>query len=219
MKMVMEVDKLNTVRFILRLMILKNKKILFPVILMMLVFMIAGCVDNEKTNSNPNDLDTGTWIDDYLPVHSVGTGSNNFWIGFPTSSEYNGQSIDHLSWIQDSLEDNCVVFVVHKTGCVGCADQAERVIDIAGDYEEYVSFYDLDIPLGGDIEQKAYESYLYDPNGPPGYIALTGVFTYVEYDGKIEVGWHGWEGNVADSDMEDWIQDAIYYYHVNSGGS
>jgi hypothetical protein len=81
-----------------------------------------------------------------------------------------------------------------------------------------VEFWDLDIPLGGDIEQKAYESYLYDPDGPPGYIALTGVFTYVEQDGETKIGWHSWEGDVADSDMEDWIRDAIYYYHVNSGG-
>jgi len=202
-----------------RLMLVKMKIILLPMVLIMMVFMLAGCVDNENTNTNPNDVDTGTWLDDYTPVHGIGTGSNNFWIEFPTSNENSGQSIDHLSWIQDSLDDNCVVFVVHKTGCVGCADQAERVIDIAGEYEEYIEFYDLDIPLGGNIEQKAYDSYLYDPDGPPGYIALTGVFTYVEQDGNIEIGWHSWEGNVADSDMEAWIQDAIYYHNVNTGGS
>ncbi len=198
--------------------LMKMKTILCFVVLTIML-MLAGCVDNENTNTNTNDVNTGTWLDDYTPVHGVGTGSNNFWIGFPTSSENSGQSIGHLSWIQDSLDDNCVVFVVHKTGCVGCADQSERVIDIAGEYEDMVEFWDLDIPLGGDIEQKAYDSYLYDPNGPPGYIALTGVFTYVEQDGNIEVGWHSWEGNVADSDMEAWIQDAIYYYHINSGGS
>lgn len=198
--------------------LMKMKTILCFVVLTIML-MLAGCVDNENTNTNANDVNTGTWLDDYTPVHSVGTGPNNFWIEFPTSSEHNGQSIDHLSWIQDSLDGNCVVFVVHKTGCVGCADQAERVIDIAGEYEDMGKFWDLDIPLGGDIEQKAYDSYLYDPDGPPGYIALTGVFTYVEQDGNIEVGWHSWEGNVADSDMETWIQDAIYYYHVNTGGS
>ena len=202
----------------LAVMIVKIRTIILPVILILLVFMVAGCVDNENSNTNSNDVNTGTWIDDYSPVHGVGTGSDNFWIEFPSTSKYSSQSVDHLSWIQDSLDQHCVVFVVHKTGCAGCAAQAERVIDLAGEYENMVAFWDLDIPLGGDIEQKAYDSYLYDPDGPPGYIALTGVFTYVEHDGETKIGWHSWEGNVADSDMEEWIQDAIYYYHVNSGG-
>ena len=63
----------------------------------------------------------------------------------------------------------------------------------------------------------AYESYFYDPNGPPGYIALTGIFTYVEYNGESKIGWHSWEGDVINSEMEDWIRDAIYYYHFNNG--
>ena len=195
---------------------MKINTVLIFVIIILLVFIVAGCVDNE--NSDSNDVNTGTWLDDYSPIHGVGTGSDNFWIMFPSTSENNGETVDHLSWIQDSLDKHCVVFVVHKTGCAGCAAQAQRVIDIAAEYEDMIEFWDLDIPLGGDIEQKAYDSYLYDPNGPPGYIALTGVFTYVEQDGETKIGWHSWEGNVADSDMKDWIQDAIYYYHVNSGG-
>lgn len=181
--------------------------------------MVAGCVDNENSNTNSNDVDTGTWLDNYSPVHDVGTSSDAFWIMFPSTSENNGETVYHLPWVQDSLDKHCVVFVVHKTGCAGCAAQAERVIDLAGEYEDMVEFWDLDIPIGGDIEQKAYDSYLYDPDGPPGYIALTGLFTYVEQDGETKIGWHSWEGNVADSDMEDWIRDAIYYHYMNSGGS
>ena len=195
---------------------MKNKTILLPMILIVLVLMVAGCVDNNE-NSN-NNSNTGTWLDDYSPVHGVGTGSDNFWIEFPSSSQYSGQAVNHLSWIPDSLESNCVVFVVHKTGCAGCADQAERAINLAERYDEMVEFWDLDIPLGGDIEQKAYDSYLYDPDGPPGYIALTGIYTFVEDDGEPKIGWHSWEGNVADSDMEGWIRDAIYYYHASGGG-
>jgi len=196
---------------------MKIKLVLIVLIIILLCFIGAGCVHHENSNSDSNDVNTRTWLDDYSPVHDVGTGSDAFWITFPSTSENNGETINHLSWIQDSLDEYCVVFVVHKTGCVGCAAQAERVINIAEEYEEMVEFWDLDIPLGGDIEQKAYDSYLYDPDGPPGYIALTGVFTYVKQDGETKIGWHSWEGNVADSDMENWIQDAIYYYHVNSG--
>jgi hypothetical protein len=194
---------------------MKNKVILVTIILVITVLIFSGCVDNNKNSNNTDN--TGTWLDDYSPVHSIGTGSNDFWIEFPAGSENSGQIINHLSWIMDSIESNCVVFVVHKTGCVGCAAQAERVINLAGTYENLVEFYDLDIPLGGDIEQMAYDSYLYDPDGPPGYIALTGVYTFVKQDGETKVGWHSWEGNVADSDMEDWIKDAIYYHHINKG--
>lgn len=196
---------------------LNNKIITLVVVLVILSLLVSGCVDNNE-NSN-NNMNTGTWLDDYMPVHDVGTGSTKFWIEFPSDSEHSGQNIEHLSWIQDSLQKHCVVFVVHKTGCAGCAAQAERVIDIAGIYEDSIEFYDLDIPLGGDIEKMAYDSYYYDPDGPPGYIALTGVFTFVEQDGETKIGWHSWEGNVADSEMEDWIKDSIYYYHINKGGS
>jgi hypothetical protein len=193
---------------------MNNKIIPLTFLLVILALMLTGCINNDE-NSN-NEINAGTWLDDYTPIHGVGTNSTKFWIEFPSISEHSGQNIDHLSWIQDSLQKHCVVFVVHKTGCVGCADQAERVIDIAGKYEEHIEFYDLDIPLGGDIEKMAYDSYLYDPNGPPGYIALTGLFTYIEQNGEIKIGWHSWEGNVVDSYMEDWIKDAIYYYHINS---
>ena len=63
---------------------------------------------------------------------------------------------------------------------------------------------------------KAYGSYLYDPNGPPGYIALTGIFTLVKDNGNVS--WHSWEGDVSDSDMVDWIKDGIYNYYLNSEG-
>jgi hypothetical protein len=115
------------------------------------------------------------------------------------------------------LKDGCVLFVVHKTGCVSCTPQADRTIRLAENYEEYIVFYDLDMPLGGSIEEKAYESYLYDPDGPPGIIALTGIFTIFNNSGKIVIGWHSWEQNVNYNEMEEWLRDGIYYWTQNSG--
>jgi hypothetical protein len=195
-----------------------KKKILFQnLILIVIVTLLVGCVNNtQNENSNGNK---DSWLDDYSPIHKIGNGTDEFWIEFPVSSKNTGEPINHLSWILKSLESNCVVFVVHKTGCVSCTPQAERVINLSKEYETQIEFYDLDIPLGGEIAERAYESYLYDPNGPPGYIALTGIFTYVEYLGESKIGWHAWEGNVIDSEMEDWIKDAIYYYHLKNGVS
>jgi len=195
---------------------MKKKTLLSILVLIVSITLFVGCVDNNQTENNNGN--SGSWLDNYSPIHAIGDSEDEFWIEFPASSESSGQAISHLSWILDSLESDCVIFVVHKTGCVGCAAQAERVINLSGEYEAQVEFYDLDIPLGGDIEQMAYESYLYDPDGPPGYIALTGIFTYVEEQGERKIGWHAWEGNVIDSEMEDWIRDAIYYYHLNNGG-
>ena len=94
------------------------------------------------------------------------------------------------------------------------------MIALAGKYSENVEFYDLDAVSSAtaEIQQMANAAYLYDPNGAPGYIALTGVFTYVEDNGEIKIGWHSWELDVEDSVMESWIKDAIYYHNMNNKG-
>ena len=194
-----------------------NNKILLLTILMIIINSISflsGCTDNQ---SNENTNGGPTWMNNYIPVHSLGEGSNDFWLTFPPGNPSDGLSVDHLDWVISSLQDGCVLFVVHKTGCVGCQAQADRVIELGDKYEGQLMFYDLDIPLGGDIEKKAYDSYLYDPDGPPGYIALTGIFTLVKEDGEIKYGWHSWEGDVEDTEMEKWVKDGIYYWYQNSG--
>ena len=190
---------------------MNSKLILSFTSLVVLIALMSGCTTENSDNGSSDEA----WLDNYSPAHAVGSGDNDFWTFSPSE---NGLAVDHLPWIVDSYEEGCVLFVVHKTGCVGCKAQADRVIELADKYAEQVVFFDLDIPLGGITEQRAYDAYIYDPDGPPGYIALTGIFTLVENNGNIEYGWHGWEGDVADSDMEAWIQDAIYYYHVNSEG-
>lgn len=192
-------------------------------ILILMILLISGCVENENPNTNTNDVDTGTWLDDYTPVHGVGMDSEDFWITYPDSNPQSGSEVDHLNWIVNDLQNEPVLFVVHKTGCVGCHDQAERVIDFGEEYDEYVKFYDLDAvsDATADIMQKANEVYMYDPTGSPGYIALTGLYTYVKDNGELKIGWHTWEApndmKVSNADLETWIKDAIYYHQVNSG--
>ncbi len=173
--------------------------------------LLSGCTSNsENVTSGP------AWLKNYKPVHSVGTGADNFWTVYPEMNPESGTVVSHLDWVLDSLDKSCVLFVVHATGCVGCQAQADRVIMFGEKYEGQLVFWDLDFARGGDVEQKSYEAYVYDPDGYPGYIALTGIITLVKDQGKVTYGWHSWEGNVGDSDMETWIQDAIYYYQINS---
>lgn len=179
--------------------------------------VLSGCT-SVNSDDNPKD---SSWLDTYTPVHLSGTGSNDFWITYPAGHPSSGAEVEHFDWIVNDLKNKPVLFVVHITGCVGCADQAERVIKLAQKYFKEVRFYDLDAVYGApnDITQKANEVYRYDPNGAPGYIALTGIFTYIKENDEVKIGWHTWEApndmTVSDADLDIWIKDAIYYYHVN----
>lgn len=186
-----------------------------------IILFLSGCTSNNTSNNNTNKgSDDSNWLENYTPVHGIGTGSNDFWIEFPSSSDSFGQSIEHFDWILDYIDDNCILFVVHRTGCYGCKEQGDLVISLAEKYDESVVFHDIDAVYSApaEIHQMADEAYLYDPNGAPGYIALTGVFTYVNDNGEIKIGWHSWELDVEDSVMESWIKDAIYYYNLNNQG-
>jgi hypothetical protein len=199
---------------------MKIKTLLLTLLMVIVLLFFTGCTNNNNTSSDNsnNGSDDSTWLDNYTLVHSFGNGSDDFWIIYPPGNPSSGQSVNHLNWVNNSLTKGCVLFVVHKTGCLYCKEQADRVIAFADKYSEQIEFYDLDIPLGGDIEQMAYDAYLYDPDGPPGYIALTGLFTYVKDNDEIKIGWHSWELDVEDSVMESWIKDAIFYYKMNNKG-
>ena len=195
---------------------MKIKMLLLTLFTVCLLLFLTGCTNNNPSDGNDN------WLENYSPVYSVGTGSDNFWINFPVGGPPAGQSVQHLIWITEDLEEKPVVFVCHRTGCYGCAAQAERVLALRETYGEDVVFYDLDYPYEEygtapeDILNKFYEAFYYDPNGGSQVIATTGVFTLINDGGEVKIGWHSWEGNVADADMENWIKDAIYYYNINS---
>jgi hypothetical protein len=183
------------------------------------VFVLSLSPDGSNNNGNSN---SPQWLDDYTPAYSVGTGSDNFWIDFPVGSPSVGQSVNHLTWITEDLKEKPVVFVCHRTGCGPCTPQADRVKALREIYGDDAIFYDLDNPFEGygvateDILQKFNQAFYYDPNGEPHYIAFTGVFTRITDGGVVKIGWHGWEGDVADAEMETWIKDSIYYYNINS---
>lgn len=191
-------------------------KIVILIVITFIIMLFSGCTNNNSSNNNfDNTPVDSSWLIGYYPVHTVGNSSDDFWINYPSNNPDFNKSISHLSWINDSLEEGCVLFVVHKTGCEACKPQADRAINLAKKYENFIVFHDLDITLGGTVEERAYDSYLYDPDGSPGLIALTGVFTLIENNGTIEYAWHSWELDETISEMESWIKDAIYYYNAS----
>ena len=193
--------------------------VIFVIIVGAAFFILSASPDGSN---NSGDSNNSQWLDDYTPVYSVGTGSDNFWINFPVGGPSAGQGVNHLTWITEDLKEKPVVFVCHRTGCTACTPQADRVKALRETYGEDAVFYDLDNPFEGygvateDILKKFNEAFYYDANGPPSYIAFTGVFTLLKDGGEVKIGWHSWEGDVANADMENWIKDAICYYHTNS---
>ncbi len=185
--------------------------VVLVVVVVALFFLFSGSSGNSDTNGNHSN--GSSWLETYTPVHSLSMGDDGFWIDHPIDG-----SITHPQWVIDSLQNGCVVFVVHRMYCTWCAPQADRVIALAEKYEhDNLVFYDLDIDQGGDLETKGYDSLRYDPNGNPHYIALTGIITLIEKDGSNQFAWHAWEGDMEESEIEDWMKDAIYYHHINSG--
>ncbi len=192
---------------------MNQKKFLIAIFSIFIILLLSGCTTNDTNNDSNNE----DWLVNYSPVHSVGNGTDDFWVDYPSGNPNSGQSVTHLSWVNDSLEKGCMLFVVHITGCVSCQPQTDRMINLAEKYKEHVVFHDLDVDLGGSVEKRAYDAYLYDPNGSPGIIALTGVFTLIEQNGSIVYGWHSWEQDVDFKEMEEWVKDGIYYWYENSG--
>ena len=180
------------------------------ILLILLLGFFSGCTSNNETPGS-------SWIDTYTPLHSLGTGTNDFWETYPLNHPNSSEPVNHLAWVLESLNEHGVMIVVHRTGCITCQPQADRMIALADKYGNNTTFYDLDISRGGDTEQKAYESYVYDPAGPPGYIALTVLVTTITVNGNVVNAWHSWEGDVDDAELEGWVQDTIYYYHMNTG--
>lgn len=191
---------------------MKKIKQLSLILLAIHLLFLSGCTNN---NTN-NEIENENWLIDYSPIHTLGTDNNSFWIEYPAANPNSSQIVSHLSWINESIEQGCVLFVVHKTGCESCQPQADRVIALADKYQENLVFHDLDIYLGGSIEKRAYDAYVYDPDGPPGYIALTGIFTLVKQNESIQYAWHSWERDANYDEMEEWLKDAIYYWNLNN---
>jgi hypothetical protein len=95
---------------------------LLPLFAVFLLLLLTGCTNNNPSDGNEN------WLENYSPVYLVGTGSDNFWINFPVGGPSAGQSVQHLTWITEDLEEKPVVFVLHRTGCGPCTPQADRVL-------------------------------------------------------------------------------------------
>lgn len=106
---------------------MNKKKFLIAIFSIFIIILLSGCTTNDTNNDSYNE----DWLTNYSPVHTIGNGIDDFWIDYPSINPNSGQSVTHLSWVNDSLEKGCMLFVVHITGCVSCQPQADRIINLA----------------------------------------------------------------------------------------
>jgi hypothetical protein len=152
-------------------------------------------------------------LDGYKPVHSYGTGENNWWIGYPAQSHMAGASVDHPQWVLDALKEKPVLILDHSSNCNSCVVQKENIDMALASFGGNVTYYDV---MADSRDQRAID--ILDVYGLTGYYVPTTVFVTLLKgpDGKVAVAWHSAEDAMSENDIASYIKDAIYYYKQNA---
>jgi len=62
-----------------------------------ILLFFTGCTSNNTSNTSDdgsnNGSDDSNWLENYMPVHTIGTGSDDFWIEFPAGNDYYGHKV------------------------------------------------------------------------------------------------------------------------------
>ncbi len=178
-------------------------------------------IGSGATDRSGRSLDSGIFRWFFVTVgasderRGTGTGSNDFWVTYPSAHPLAGQPVAHPSWVLDALDQRVVMILDHSEGCYPCVQQTAICKKVYDAHSGQIAFFDL---LSGQDEPRASEAFAaYDPTGGVHYIPLTIVLTKVkDAGGKTVIGWHSWEGVIDEQNLDSWISDAISHYSENS---
>jgi hypothetical protein len=167
----------------------------------------AYCWSFTTTGESPPPPPTPT-------KRSVGFGSENFWVEYPTSHPLSGESVNHPSWAETALDSKIVLILDHSVGCAPCVQMSAICNAVYPSYSAVMTYLDL---TSGTTEPQASEAFAtYDPTGGVNYIPLTIILTEVkDPSGNVAIGWHSWEGVVDQATLQSWISDALSYFEEN----
>jgi len=167
----------------------------------------AFCWSFTTTGESPPPPPTPT-------KRTVGFGSENFWVTYPTSHPQAGGSVNHPSWVGTALDSKIVLILDHSVGCAPCVQMTAICNAVYPSYSSVMTYFDL---TSGTTEPQASEAFAtYDPTGGVNYIPLTIILTKVkDLAGNVAIGWHSWEGVVDQLTLESWISDASSYLQEN----
>lgn len=152
-------------------------------------------------------------LEGYKPVHALGSGEDDWWIGYPPQSSGSGSLIIHPKWVLDSLKDKPVLILDHSSSCTSCAVQKANIDEALAAYGKNVTYYDLSTD---EHDKRAFEVLgTYGITG--NYVPTTVFITLIKgSDGKVSVAWHTAEDAMSKADIVSYLEDAIYYYQENS---
>ncbi len=152
-------------------------------------------------------------LEGYKPVHALGSGEDDWWIGYPPQSSGSGSLIIHPKWVQDSLKDKPVLILDHSSSCTSCVVQKANIEKALAAYGKNVTYYDL---LTDSRDKRAFEVLsVYGITG--NYVPTTAFITLIKGpDGRVSVAWHSAEDAMSEGDVVSYLKDAIYYYQQNA---
>ncbi|UCE80799.1 MAG: Ig-like domain-containing protein [Methanobacteriota archaeon] len=144
----------------------------------------------------------------------VGTGAEDFWIGYPPTHPSSGETVQHPDYVLSALDSDVVMILDHSEGCAPCIQQGTICQSVSAANPD-ITYFDLS---SGTDEPEASQAFAaYDPNGGVHYVPLTIVVTRVQSPaGGTAVGWHAWEGVIDLDSLQSWILDAKSHYDENS---
>ena len=152
----------------------------------------------------------------YSPTYSLGSGDNDWWMSYPDENTNPGASVDHPSWVLQSLKERPVVILLHSASCKSCAAQMNALSRVLETYGKVVTYYDIMADSKDPRGREAFEAY--DPTGGSNYVPTTIFLTEIkDPKGKTSVAWHSYEDAMSESDVEAYVRDAIYYYRQSNG--
>ncbi|HNX39660.1 MAG TPA: thioredoxin family protein [Methanothrix sp.] len=146
--------------------------------------------------------------------YSVGSGSDDWWMGYPDQSSAAGENVGHPSWVQDALQSKPVLIYVHKS-CDYCVPQTKAVQNITDEYSGQIKVFEIGAEGNDARAEEALQAY--DPNGGTMYVPLTVVLTVApNAEGEVEVVWHSTDEVTGDAWIKNYVEDAIAKYDENS---
>ncbi|MDD1744151.1 MAG: hypothetical protein LUO85_05950 [Methanomassiliicoccales archaeon] len=146
-----------------------------------------------------------------LTDRAIGSGSNNFWVTYPSSHPSAGAAFSHPSWVIQALENGPVLLFAHTSGCAACLEQLPICHAVNLSFSGQITYFDL--AEGQENERLLQAADVYDPTGGTHYVPMTIIVSEMkDAQNHTVVVWHSWEGVIGQKALTSWLNDAIAHF-------
>ncbi|MCK4757864.1 MAG: hypothetical protein KAS67_05390 [Thermoplasmata archaeon] len=180
--------------------------VLLAVILILSVFSFYVMMpDQDPYNDPPPDDDDDNGDDEPEYDHLVSAADNDFWVMKPLMHPDTGAPHYHPPWINITLVDKPILMFVRDNATLLSQRTACENINLK--YSENITY--IDLVLGIDEPRASEVLTNYDPTGDPIMAPLTIIVSKSQNNNSI---WHSWEGTLAESVLDEWMEEAIRHH-------